>query len=125
GDGECPEHTTVDDLKGVLQLVTSFVCMIFVVSAITHVASPDFGKWTIFWVLAIVSVVVARSIARMVARRSRGYTQNALIVGTDWIGQLIARKLLQHPEFRLKVAGFVDASARTLRPAVAPLLVAG
>jgi exopolysaccharide biosynthesis polyprenyl glycosylphosphotransferase len=122
-DEERPEHTTVDDLVGVFQLVTMVVWLIFVVSNLTNVASPDLGKSTIFWALAIASVVVARSTARMRARRSPEYVQNALIVGTDRVGQLIARKLLLHPEFRINIVGFVDGSPRTLRAAVAHIPV--
>jgi exopolysaccharide biosynthesis polyprenyl glycosylphosphotransferase len=124
-DEERPEHTTVDDLVGVFQLVTMVVWLIFVGSYVTGAVSPDLGKSTTFWALAIVSVVVARSMARMVARRSPEYVQNALIVGTDRVGQLIARKLSQHPEFRINVVGFVDGSPRTLRAAVAHIPVVG
>ena len=69
-DEERPEHTTVDDLFGVFQLVTMFVWLIFVASRVTGLASPDLGKWVIFWALAIGLVVTARSIARVCARRS-------------------------------------------------------
>ena len=69
----------------------------------------------IFWALAIAFVVIARSVARLCARRSPGYAQRALVVGTDRVGQLIARKLLLHPEFRIDPVGFVDGS-----PAAAP-----
>ena len=120
-----PEHTTVDDLVGVFQLVTMVVWLVFVGAYLTRAVSPDLGKSTIFWALAIGTVVVARSTARMVARRSREYEQNALIVGTDRVGQLIARKLLQHPEFRINVVGFVDGSPRALRTAVAHIPVVG
>ena len=122
-DEERPEHTTVDDLVGVFQLVTMVVWLIFVGSYVTGAASPELGKWTIFWALAIASVVVARSSARTLARRSREYVQNALIVGTDRVAQLIARKLLQHPEFRINVVGFVDGSPRPRRAAVAHIPV--
>ena len=64
---------------------------------------------------------MARSGARFLARRSPEYVQNAVVVGTDRTGQIIARKLLQHPEFRINVVGFVDASPRALRPDVAHL----
>lgn len=124
-DEERPEHTTVDDLSGVFQLVTMFVWLIFVTSRVTGLASPDIGKWVIYWALAIGLVVVARSIARMRARRSPEYAQKALIVGTDRVGQLIARKLLLHPEFRIGVVGFVDGSPRQLRPSVAHIPVVG
>ena len=68
---------------------------------------------------------MARSGARFLARRSPEYVQNAVVVGTDRTGQIIARKLLQHPEFRINVVGFVDASSRPLRPDVAHLPVIG
>jgi len=47
-DEERPEHTTVDDVVGVFQLVTMVVWLIFAVSSVTHVASPNLGKWLIF-----------------------------------------------------------------------------
>jgi exopolysaccharide biosynthesis polyprenyl glycosylphosphotransferase len=124
-DDERPEHTTVDDLVGVFLLITVVVWLTFVGSSITGVASPDQGKSTTFWAVAIGCVVFARSGARMLVRRSRKYVQNALIVGTDRVGQLIARKLLQHPEFGINVVGFVDGSPRTLRVAVEHIPVVG
>jgi exopolysaccharide biosynthesis polyprenyl glycosylphosphotransferase len=124
-DEERPEHTTVDDLVGVFQLVTLVVWLTFAGSTLTGFVSPDLRKSTVFWALAIGSVVLARSGARMLARRSRRYEQNALIVGTDRVGQLIARKLRQHREFRITVVGFVDGSPRTLRPTVADIPVVG
>ena len=118
-DEERPEHTTVDDLARVVALVTVSVWMIFVVSQVTGVASPDTGKWVIFWALAITSIVACRSGARLIARRSPDYVQNAVIVGTDRMGQLIGRKLLQHREFGIRLCGFVDSSPRELRPDLA------
>ena len=51
----------------------------------------------------------------MLVRRSGDLVQRALIVGTDRNAQLVARKLLQHPEYGISLVGFVDAS-----PAPAP-----
>ena len=53
-DAERPEHTTVDDLVGIVSLVTTVVWLSFVVSYVTGAANPDFGKWVVFWALAIV-----------------------------------------------------------------------
>ena len=38
-----------------------------------------------------------------------------MIVGAGHIGQLLARKLRQHPEYGIDVAGFVDDRPRELR----------
>lgn len=124
-DEERPEHTTVDDFVGVFQLLTTCVWLIFVVAAVTNVASPDLEKWIIFWFLAFVLVSSARSLARFLARRSSDYAQNAIVVGTDKTAQLIARKIVQHPEFHINLVGFVDASPRQLRPDLARVPVVG
>ena len=57
-----------------------------------------------------------RGIARAAARRSPLYLQNTIIIGAGHIGQLVARKLLQHPEYRINLVGFVDAHPRPAGP---------
>ncbi len=124
-DEERPEHTTVDDFVGVFQLLTTCVWLIFVVAAVTNAASPDLEKWIIFWFLAFVFVSSGRSLARLLARRSRDYSQKAVVVGTDKTAQLMARKIVQHPEFHIDLVGFVDASPRKLRSDVAQVPIVG
>jgi exopolysaccharide biosynthesis polyprenyl glycosylphosphotransferase len=62
--------------------------------------------------MAIAFVLIGRSIARVAARRSPMFEQNAVIVGGGDVGQLIARKLRQHPEYAVRVVGFVDTEPR-------------
>ncbi|HET8811931.1 MAG TPA: sugar transferase [Gaiella sp.] len=122
-DAERPEHTTVDDLVGIVSLVTTVIWLSFVVAFVTGSADPDFGKWVVFWALAIVLIAVARSIVRMGVLRRSALVQRALIVGTDRNAQLVARKLLQHPEYGISLVGFVDASPTRLREEVAEVPV--
>jgi exopolysaccharide biosynthesis polyprenyl glycosylphosphotransferase len=124
-DAERPEHTTVDDLVGIVSLVTTVVWFSFVVSYVTGAASPDFGKWVVFWALAIVLIAVARSVARTTTRRRGDLVQRALVVGTDRNAQLVARKLMQHPEYGISLVGFVDGSPARLRDEVAEVPVLG
>jgi exopolysaccharide biosynthesis polyprenyl glycosylphosphotransferase len=124
-DEERPEHTTVDDLAGVFQLVTIFVWLIFVASWLTGFASPDLGKWVIFWALAVGVVSIMRALARADARRHPAYTQNVAVVGADETAQLIARKLRLHPEYGVRIVGFVDRDPGSLRPEVRDLPVLG
>ena len=51
----------------------------------------------------------------IVGRRSPHSSSDALIVGTDRSAQLVGRKLAQHPEYRISLVGFVDASPAPLR----------
>ncbi len=53
-------------------------------------------------------VPVGRSLARALCRRQPAYVQNTVILGCGRIGQLIASKLLKHPEYGLRLVGFVD-----------------
>ena len=77
---------------------------------------PDLGKWIVFWATRDrVRRDSLAPVARFLARRSPQYVQNALVVGTDRTAQIIARKLLQHPEYRINVVGFVDASPKALQ----------
>jgi exopolysaccharide biosynthesis polyprenyl glycosylphosphotransferase len=124
-DEERPEHNTADDLLGLTALVTISVWLLFVVSYVTGLADPDIGKWVAFWALAIACVFVARALARLIARASPDYVQNAVIVGTDKTGQIMGRKLVQHPEFRINLVGFIDASPRELRSDLASIPVIG
>ena len=81
----------------------------------TGLADPNPIKLGLFAVLAVVFVAVARATARAIARRHASYRQAAVIVGAGHIGQLLARKLRQHPEYGIDVAGFVDDRPRELR----------
>jgi exopolysaccharide biosynthesis polyprenyl glycosylphosphotransferase len=124
-DAERPEHTTVDDLVGIVALVTTVVWLSFVFSYITGVGHPNFGKWVVFWALAIVGIAVARSVARSIVGRRTSLVQRALIVGTDRRAQLVGRKLAQHPEYRISLVGFVDGSPKPLREEVANVPILG
>jgi exopolysaccharide biosynthesis polyprenyl glycosylphosphotransferase len=124
-DDERADHSTVDDLVGVFLLATVGAWCVFVGAVVTRMADPNLPKLATFWALAIGLVTASRAAARALCRRSRLYTQTALIVGAGDVGQLIARKLLQHREYGIVVAGFVDADPKPRREDVAHLPVLG
>ena len=64
------------------------------------------------------------SASRAFTRRD-GYAQSAVIVGAGDVGQLVARKLLRHPEYGVKLVGFVDSPPKRWRPDVAGVPVLG
>jgi exopolysaccharide biosynthesis polyprenyl glycosylphosphotransferase len=79
----------------------------------------------LFWLLGILLVTAARAAARLAARRTLAYVQNAVVVGAGDIGQLVARKLLQHPEYGINLVGFIDDEPKTRRPDLRHLTVLG
>ena len=115
-DEERTDHSTADDLIRVFLLVTVGSFLFTRVDLFTDVIDPDLSKLTFFWAVAISLVTAGRIAARTACRRSISYLQNTVIVGAGEIGQLVARKILQHPEYGLNVVGFVDDQPKERRP---------
>jgi exopolysaccharide biosynthesis polyprenyl glycosylphosphotransferase len=82
-------------------------------------------KLLTFWCLAFVGVSGFRGVARSLCRLSDYYLQNTLIVGTGKVGQLIARKLLAHPEYGINLVGFIDDQPKEPRPDLDGLTILG
>jgi exopolysaccharide biosynthesis polyprenyl glycosylphosphotransferase len=114
-DDERAVHSTADEVVSVFQLITVGVWLFYATSWLVGLANPHQAKLATFWLLALVAVIAARSAARTVARRQSAYIQNTLIVGAGDVGQLIARKLLQHPEYGINLVGLVDGDPKEKR----------
>jgi exopolysaccharide biosynthesis polyprenyl glycosylphosphotransferase len=89
--------------------------LLFVASRLEGWDGPSIVSLTGFWLLAVIMVPLARTVARRLCRRSRAYVQNTVIVGAGDIGQLICRKFVKHPEYGANVVGFVDRSPKVRR----------
>jgi exopolysaccharide biosynthesis polyprenyl glycosylphosphotransferase len=124
-DEEHVDHSTVDEVVGVFHLVTLGAWFYFVTAWAVGVQNLHVERLVTFWVLATLLVIVFRGAARGLARRSPLYLQNTIIVGAGHIGQLAARKLLQHPEYRINLVGFVDAHPRPRRAELDHLALLG
>jgi exopolysaccharide biosynthesis polyprenyl glycosylphosphotransferase len=114
-DEERAAHSTADEVVSVFHLITVGAWGFVATSWFIGLADPNQAKLTTFWLLAILSVITMRWVARTLARRHPGYVQNTVIIGAGDVGQLIARKLLQHPEYRINLLGFVDAAPKEMR----------
>ena len=114
-DEERATYSTADEVVSVFHLTTVAVWLFFATSWFVGLAHPNQAKLTVFWLLTLVCVIAMRSIARSLARRHPAYIQRAIVVGAGDVGQLIARKVLQHPEYGIKLVGFADADPRELR----------
>jgi exopolysaccharide biosynthesis polyprenyl glycosylphosphotransferase len=114
-DDERTDHSTLDDLVGVFHLATVGAWLVFVAAWASGAANPGMTKLVSFWALAVILVTSGRAFARALSKRSASYVQNAIVVGAGDIGQLIARKLLQHKEYGINVVGFVDAEPKAMR----------
>jgi exopolysaccharide biosynthesis polyprenyl glycosylphosphotransferase len=109
-----PGHSTLDDLGRIFQLSIVAVWG----SAITlwvATGSASVPAELSFWAIMAACLVAGRAIAGTAARRRAGFVQNTVIIGAGEVGQLVGRKIAQHPEFGLRLVGFVDADPREIR----------
>ena len=61
------------------------------------------------------SCLGGRASARSIVRRRSSYLQNTIIIGAGDVGQLVGRKMVQHPEFGINLVGFVDSEPKQMR----------
>ena len=111
GDEGGFDNSTIDDMLRVLLLVSLGALVLDVVTGYTH---QNVTEVVLFWAFGVTFVLIGRAVARAVCRRTTSYVQNTIIVGAGNTGQLIARKLRQHPEYGLNLVGFVDAEPKEL-----------
>jgi exopolysaccharide biosynthesis polyprenyl glycosylphosphotransferase len=114
-DDERANHSTADDFGGVFHMVTVCTWLVIVVTYLSDIANPTAQKLAVFWAAAIAFVCLARAGARALARRNVAYVQNTVIVGAGDVGQLFAKKVLNHPEYGINLVGFVDAKPKECR----------
>src|SRR4051812_279661 len=117
-DEERTDHSTVDEVVGIFHLVTVGTFAVLAASWLSGAAHPQFDKILTFWAFAIGAISFGRASARTICRRRPSYLQNAVIVGCGHVGQTIARKFLNHPEYGVHVVGFLDAEPRDKSPIV-------
>jgi exopolysaccharide biosynthesis polyprenyl glycosylphosphotransferase len=107
-DEERSDHSTVDDIFGVFQVVTIGTWSFFAITHLTGLPQPTVSRLIVFWLTAVMLVPLLRAAIRAVGRRHAAYIQNVIIVGSGDVARLLDSKIQQHPEYRLKVVGFVD-----------------
>lgn len=118
-------HTTSDDIVGVFHLVTIGAWLLLAAVWVTQFASPAFTKVMIFWALAVPLVTLSRVGVRWFCRKQLSYVQNTIVVGAGDVGQLVARKILQHPEYGINLVGFVDDQPKERMPGLEQLTLVG
>ncbi len=117
------DHTTTDDLAPLLHSVVGTAFGAILVLELTSDAPVQ--AILVGATAAAVCLPAFRALARMYARRRPAYIQRTLILGAGDIGQLMARKLLTHPEYGQTVVGFVDDNPRPLGGDVADVPILG
>jgi len=124
-DEERTDHSTADEFVGVFHLITVGAWILYAGAWLTGLWTPELAELVFFWGAGIGLVTAGRASARAVCRQTISYLQNTIIVGAGDVGQLVARKLLKHPEYGINLVGFVDASPKAPREDLAHLTLLG
>ena len=124
-DDEVISHSTLDEIPSLLRTATVCVWLFALLSWLTPAGVSEFGQLVGFWILAAALLPVVRGIVRWEYRRDPDFPQNTVIVGAGSVGQLLGRKFLQHPEYRVNLLGFVDAAPRERRDDLDELTILG
>ena len=119
------DHSTADEVFGVVNLVTLGTWIVFALGWATGLAGPELSPVLSFWLFAIGGIVGGRALVRSFARGDEAYVQRALILGAGDVGQLVARKITQHPEYAIELVGFVDDDPRVARSDIEVNLLGG
>jgi exopolysaccharide biosynthesis polyprenyl glycosylphosphotransferase len=114
-DEEDPDHSTVDDVVGVFHIVTICCWLLFAGCLLAGVGSAELRRLVTFWLAATLVLPLTRAVVRSRCRHSDSFQQNAIILGAGDVGQLVARKLIKHPEYGVNVVGFLDPHPKARR----------
>ena len=118
-------HSTIDDLGRVFHALLVGSWLYALARYAFGLGNPHFIRTTVFWLTAVAATSLARSSARAWARTRVEFLQNTVIVGAGEVGQLVARKFLQHPEYGVNLVGFVDADPKQRRDDLEHLVLLG
>jgi exopolysaccharide biosynthesis polyprenyl glycosylphosphotransferase len=124
-DQQSTDHATVDELTSIVHTAVFTAWLSFTVLWITGVATPGAHPIFVFSLLSICFLTMGRAVGRVIARRSPTYVQGAVILGAGDVGQSVARKFRQHPEYGVDVVGFVDSEPEERAPGLEDLGLLG
>ena len=104
--------STLDELRDYLTALT-LVCFLEVsLGEAVYVGSGSgpIGPGTIltFWVAALLLLPLVRATMRHYVVPRLNTPQNTIIVGAGEVGQMLARKILKHAQYNLRLVGFLD-----------------
>ena len=105
------ERTKADEAFIVLQGVT--LATLLLVAATFFFRAFSYSRWfmLVFWAFDVVAVfgvrLAIRDVVRALRRHGR-FVRRALVVGAGELGQEVVRRLRGHPEFGVRVVGYLD-----------------
>ena len=92
------DQSFVDEVGPVAMVTTMWSwCSLIIAAVLSSGETPLFGP-IVVWAVTMPIVLIARAVARRVARRSSWFRQPVLLVGDSEDVERVLRRLLRHPE---------------------------
>jgi exopolysaccharide biosynthesis polyprenyl glycosylphosphotransferase len=116
------ESSPFDQLGGVLIAATVAAMLVLAVQVVIGPGHTVGGETVRLWGLACAFLVCGRfagSVARLHPRRR---TLNTLIIGAGSVGQVVAKRLHERPEWGMRPVGFLDKEPREVAENDLPVL---
>jgi exopolysaccharide biosynthesis polyprenyl glycosylphosphotransferase len=108
------QHIAVSSLDEAGDLFNALTLLSFAEVCVTETLARSgvrtVGIFTvlIFWSTALILVPLGRAIFRHLVVPLLDNPQNTVIIGAGHVGQNVARKIRKHPEYNLRLVGFLD-----------------
>jgi exopolysaccharide biosynthesis polyprenyl glycosylphosphotransferase len=100
--------SSIDDFsRGVMALSIGSWLLAITLLFIQQLGAP-LASLAVFWAIACLMVPVSRWAARETVWRRATFEERVLIVGAGTVGHTVAAKISKHPEYRIKLLGFLD-----------------
>jgi exopolysaccharide biosynthesis polyprenyl glycosylphosphotransferase len=96
-----------ESLSG-LTALTSVSWLMLIAMVFVEGSRAPLATLIAFWMLAIVLVPAARWVSRITVWSRAAFQERVLIIGAGEVGHTLAAKISKHPEFRMKLVGFLD-----------------
>jgi exopolysaccharide biosynthesis polyprenyl glycosylphosphotransferase len=121
----------LDVFEDIRRAVTSTAVATMVIISVSALLSPDepsaYDALNL-WLLSSVLLATGRIVWNRNAlwqRRKRRAGMTTLVVGAGHVGQMTAKRLLEHPDFGLRPIGFLDSNPLEINGKPVPLPVLG
>lgn len=112
-DSRRADHGWTEELMPIVQMATLWSWAILLGISATGLRHVTVPKLALFWALTILLLLMLRSAARFWARRRDWYVQSALVIGPSLQAAAVVRRVLRHPEYKIKIVACVDSGSTT------------
>ena len=96
-----------DTLSG-LTALTSASWLVLIVAVAVYGAHAPVAYLIAFWAFAVLLCPLARWVTRVTVWSRAKFDERVMIIGAGQVGHSVAAKFLKHPEYRVKLVGFLD-----------------